>query len=88
MMSVMLRWFAASLLLIAAQPAWAEWHRAETDRFVIYSDSSEGDIRIFAERLERYHVAMTQITGFNPPVPSPSNRVTVYAVGKIGRAHV
>ena len=67
--------------LFAATPAMAAWHKAESERFVIYSDSSERDVRTFAERLERYHVAMTIVTGFKPPVPSPSNRVTVYAVG-------
>jgi tetratricopeptide (TPR) repeat protein len=79
--SAVFRLMVAAFALFAASPAWADWNKAESDRFVIYSDSSEGDIRIFAERLERYHVAMTRITGFDPPVPSPSNRVTVYAVG-------
>jgi len=71
--------FAAALLLGA--PAQADWHRAESERFVIYSDSRADDIKEFAERLERYHMAMAKLSGFNPPVPSPSNRVTVYAVG-------
>lgn len=72
---------AAALALFAAPPAWAEWHKAESDRFVIYSDGDARNIREFAEQLERFHVAMTLLSGFKPPVPSPSNRVTVYAVG-------
>lgn len=64
-----------------ASPAAAEWHKAESEHFVVYSDSSAADIREFGQRLERYHVAMTRLTGFTPPPPSPSNRVTVYAVG-------
>lgn len=75
------RIIAAGLALLVAQPASAEWHKAESDRFVIYSDSDASNIREFAERLERYHVAMTRISTLNPPTPSPSNRVTVYAVG-------
>ncbi|MEE4338870.1 hypothetical protein [Erythrobacter sp.] len=71
--------FAAALVFAA--PAQADWHKAETERFVIYSDSDARDIREFAERLERYHMAMSKLSGFNPAVPSPSNRVTVYAVG-------
>lgn len=81
MKSAVFRLIVAAFALLAAQPAWAEWHKAESDHFVIYSDSNERDIRIFAERLERFHVAMTLMTSFKPPVPSPSNRVTVYAVG-------
>jgi tetratricopeptide (TPR) repeat protein len=64
-----------------AAPAAAQWHKAESENFVIYSDSSAEDIREFSQRLERFHVAMTLLTGFKPAVPSPSNRVTVYAVG-------
>jgi len=64
-----------------AAPAAAQWHKAESENFVIYSDSSASDIREFSQRLERFHVAMTLLTGFKPAVPSPSNRVTVYAVG-------
>ena len=79
--SVIFRMIAAALVLLAAQPAWAEWHKAESDHFVIYSDSDAKHIEEFAQRLERFHVAMTKVTGFNPPKPSPSNRVTVYAVG-------
>ncbi|MEM6475826.1 MAG: hypothetical protein AAF687_06635 [Pseudomonadota bacterium] len=71
--------FSAALLVTS--PARADWHKAESERFVIFSDSSERDIREFAERLERYHVAMTKVSTLNPPTPSPSNRVTVYAVG-------
>ncbi|MDJ0641263.1 MAG: hypothetical protein QNJ15_00465 [Erythrobacter sp.] len=73
--------FLVAALVLVGSPAHAGWHKAESDRFVIYSDSSARDIQEFAERLERYHVAMTTITGFNPPTPSPSNRVTVYAEG-------
>ena len=64
-----------------AGPAAAQWHKAESENFVIYSDSSAADIREFGQRLERFHVAMTLLTGFKPAVPSPSNRVTVYTVG-------
>ncbi|MFW5634521.1 MAG: hypothetical protein ACOCYR_06480, partial [Erythrobacter sp.] len=67
--------------LLAAGPAQAEWRKAESDRFVIYSDSNARDIREFSERLERYHMAIAKLSGFDPPKPSPSNRVTVYAVG-------
>jgi len=67
-------------LLVAGSPAQAAWHEASSDHFLIYSDQKESDIRAFAERLERYHDAMRFL--FNRPSdkPSPSNRVTIYAV--------
>lgn len=63
------------------QPAHAAWHKAESDRFVIYSDSRAEDLELFAEMLERYHVAMELESGRRVPAPSPSNRLTVYMVG-------
>ncbi|HEY6965631.1 MAG TPA: DUF1570 domain-containing protein [Erythrobacter sp.] len=83
MISVVLRILAAAAVLVVAHPALAEWHRAESDRFVIYSDSRPEDIAEYARMLERYHAAMELETGRRVPVPSPSNRLTVYLVGTI-----
>lgn len=81
MIFALIRLLVSGLAIIAAQPAWAEWHKAESDRFVIYSDGNARDIEEFAKRLERYHAGLALRTGRDIPVPSPSNRVTVYAVG-------
>lgn len=53
----------ASVLLFAA-PARAEWLKAETDHFVIYGDSSEGALREYARKLERFHAMLER---FMPP---------------------
>lgn len=66
---------------VMTTPAFAAWHKAESDRFVIYSDSRPEDLRELGEMLERYHIAMELETGRRLPVPSPSNRLTVYMVG-------
>lgn len=76
---------ASALALSLATPAQADWHRAESDHFVIYADDSEKDVARFAEMLERYHAAMSFVTQREVPVPSPSNRVTIYAVGSSGK---
>lgn len=44
----------AMLVLAVAGPAKADWRRAETAHFIVYGDTSEGDIRAFAERIERF----------------------------------
>lgn len=44
----------AALILFAAAPARAEWRKAETGHFIVYGDSSERDIRAFAQRIERF----------------------------------
>lgn len=66
-----------------SSPAMAAWHKAETQRFVIYSDSRPDDLRKFGEMLEQYHVAMEFETGRRLPAPSPSNRLTIYMVGSL-----
>lgn len=46
----------ACALLVAciAGEARAEWRKAETDHFIVYGDTSERDIRAFAQRIERF----------------------------------
>ena len=77
-----MRWVAfAAMLLAMAAPAQAAWHKAESAHFVVYADDSERDVVRFAEILERYHGAMILMSGRQDSVPSPSNRVTIFAVG-------
>ena len=45
---------AAVLIACAAGPVRADWLRAETDHFIVYGDASEGDIRAFVQRVERF----------------------------------
>lgn len=60
--------------------AHAAWIEASSDHFVIYADDNASEIRRFAGQLESYQAAMALALGSNAPVPSPSNRVTVYVV--------
>ncbi len=71
----------AILLFGMASPATAEWRVAESDNFVIYAEDSEKDLTRFAEMLERYHAAMSFVTGRETEPPSPSNRVTIFVAG-------
>jgi tetratricopeptide (TPR) repeat protein len=70
-------------MMATPQAAWAGWHEASSDHFVIYANQSENDIRQYADRLERYHSAMEVRMGLPKSKPSPSNRVTVYVVKSI-----
>ena len=71
----------AAGLFLHAGPAQAEWHKAESDRFVIYADTRPEDLKQYAQLLERFHVALELETRRQVPVPSPSNRLTIYLVG-------
>lgn len=45
---------ASALGSFAASPALAEWLRAETDHFIVYGDTSEGSLRRYAQKVERF----------------------------------
>ena len=69
------------LFLLASATAHAEWMQVSSDHFVVYGNSSERNLRRFAEQLERFDAAMSVVTGTPRSKPSPSARVTVYMVG-------
>src|SRR5688572_18234521 len=71
---------AAFTLLLLASTAHAEWLEASSDHFVIYGDEDEKKVYEFAERLERFHAAMSHVFGAARTKPSPSNRVRIFAV--------
>src|SRR5690606_14564096 len=45
---------AIALGSLAASPALAEWRRAETEHFIVYGDASEGSLRRYAQKVERF----------------------------------
>ena len=69
---------AAGAALLGAAPAWAAWRRAETNNFILYSQSSEAKVREQAALLEDYHQFLRILTGVNDP-PAP-NKLRVYLV--------
>ena len=71
--------FFIMTLFIPGQ-AYAEWHEASSENFLVIADQNEKDTREFAERLERFHTAMYYILGRETQKISPSNRVTIYVV--------
>lgn len=61
-------------------PAHAEWLKAESERFVVYSEGSESNLRRFVQHLEIYdrvlNVRLTNSMGEAPP-----RKLPVYLVG-------
>ncbi|UIP06414.1 hypothetical protein LY632_12045 [Erythrobacter sp. SDW2] len=77
------RLVAACLVFCLALPlpAYAKWHVAESDNFVIYAEEDAERLGRFVEVLERYHAALGAITGRAAATPSPSNRLTIFSSG-------
>lgn len=69
----------AGLTLLAATPALAEWRRADTPRFIVYSDGNERSLRDSALQLELYENALRNMHGLDPNAASPQ-RIAIYLV--------
>ncbi|MDR0781019.1 MAG: hypothetical protein LBF16_10055 [Pseudomonadales bacterium] len=76
-----LRVLLVGMILLHPSFTFAAWHEASSEHLLIYADASERDLRMFAEKMERYHQAMTVLFPSHRGTQSPSNRLTVYAVG-------
>lgn len=80
-------WLVGAVLLLALsapQAALADWRRAETDHFVVYSNGSERNLRDYAARLERFDALLRHVTG-NPASADGLRKLPVYLVDN-GRA--
>ena len=64
-------WLAGSALVLALSApsaALADWRRAETAHFVVYSNGSERGLRDYATRLERFDALLRALnSGMEPP---------------------
>lgn len=83
----MKNWIVAALALLAALfvgvPAQAaDWKKAETRHFVIYSDGSTGQLESFAEDLERFDALLRW--AFQVPEPGRPVKLTIYLLGDSG----
>lgn len=71
---------AVLVALFGASTTRAEWHRADSEHFVVYADQSAKSVVEFAEKMERYHAALAFFYPQREVTVSPSNRVTVFIV--------
>lgn len=62
----------------------ADWHRAETDHFIVYSEDSRREIVEFAQELERLDEVLRTFTGVSEDGRSlpKSSKVTVFRFGE------
>ena len=69
----------AGIAMVAiAGPAEAKWLRADTDSFIIYSESNEKSLRDFAENLQRFDTTLRLL--FNVKTPGEESKLPIYLV--------
>lgn len=69
---------AGIALLGMTDTANAQWLRADTDSFIIYSESSEKSLRDFAENLQRFDTTLRLL--FNVETPGEESKLPIYLV--------
>jgi hypothetical protein len=78
----------ATLVLIgSAGPALAEWRRAESPNFIVYSDGREGALREYVRNLEIFDSALRTVL---PVEDGPIRKLPIYLVGgrqAVGQIH-
>lgn len=69
-----------TILLGAAAPARADWLRAESERFIVYSDGSDRSLREYVQKLETFDRVMRYRSGL-PISDVPPRKLPIYLVG-------
>ena len=71
---------AAAALLLASTAGHAEWVKASSSHFVVYSEDNPAAVKKYAERLERFDAAVRSVLSLKTREVSPSSRVQVFVV--------
>lgn len=73
----------AALLSLAftAAPAHAQWLRAESERFILYSDGDERTLRAYAQKLETFDRVLRLFMGL-PVEEAPPRKLPIYLIGQ------
>ncbi len=74
---------AVALIALTPSAALAQWRRADSQNFIVYSDGSERSLRDYTARLERFDALLTSRLGGGQA--AEARRLPVYLVGD-GRA--
>lgn len=72
------RLLALIAMVSAATAADAEWLKARSRHFIIYSDTREAELREMAIRLERFDGAVRKLYGMSDPDEVAANPLTIY----------
>lgn len=75
--------FAASVVTFAGSPALAEWRRAESPRFIVYSQGGESALRRYVQALETYDFILRARMGL-PLEQPPARKLPIYLVSGRG----
>lgn len=70
---------ALAALTLTATTAHADWLKAESERFIVYSEGSERSLREYVQKLETFDRVMRYRSGF-PMNEAPARKLPIYLV--------
>jgi hypothetical protein len=70
---------ALGMLLLLPAAAEAKWLRAESPRFIVYSDGDEATLREYANKLEDFDTILRAFYGLQPD-GVPAQKLEIYLV--------
>ncbi|WAC59835.1 tetratricopeptide repeat protein [Brevundimonas sp. SL130] len=70
---------ALATLALSATAARAEWLKAESERFIVYSEGNERSLRDYVQKLETFDRVMRYRSGF-PMSEAPARKLPIYLV--------
>jgi len=75
------RKFVLAVLFSAlSSAASASWYEATSKHFAVYADQDAGELKAFAEKLERFDAAVREARGVRDVPPGQSTRVTLFVL--------
>jgi tetratricopeptide (TPR) repeat protein len=78
MNKIALACLAGIAMVAKTGPAEAKWLRADTDSFIIYSESNEKSLREFAQNLQRFDTTLRLL--FKVEAPGEESKLPIYLV--------
>lgn len=82
-MSRFLRCSIAAVALACSSSAYAAWHKASSQHFIIYSDDKPERLRAFAEKLERFDQAARRFLRKDDPTIGDGNRLSIFVLANV-----
>jgi tetratricopeptide (TPR) repeat protein len=68
------------LALLCPTQTLADWREVTTDHFIVYSEEPAAAVAAYAEKLERFDLALRRLHGMKEEVPPASAKLTVYVL--------
>ncbi len=79
----MLRTVVALSVMALSGVAYADWHEASSEHFVVYADDAPERVRKFADDLERFDQALRVLRRLPDEPVGKANRVNVYVLDSV-----